>query len=169
MSGLDGSMHLLASTPIEPATATHVDHATGEPVSHVAHAPSAVDMPLAGLRLLLVEDEFVLAVGVSDTLGDLGADVVGPIASVTDALALLETLPEIDGAVLDVNLGHEAVYPVADALLARGLPFIFATANDPDHLPERFRGIRVCRKPFDASTFREAVETLRPHSRAATS
>lgn len=116
--------------------------------------------PLAGRRLLLVEDEYVLAVGLSDTLGDLGAEVVGPVASVADALALLETLPELDAAVLDVNLGREVVYPVADALLARGLPFLFATANDPAALPAHYGRVPVCRKPFDLATLRSALGAL---------
>lgn len=116
---------------------------------------------IEGLRLLLVEDEFVLALGLSDTLGDMGALVVGPVATVEDALALVERMPEIDGAILDVNLGHEVAYPVADALLARGIPFLFATANDRTRLPERFAGIAVCHKPFDVAAFREAVGALR--------
>ncbi|GAB2508412.1 response regulator [Lysobacter humi (ex Lee et al. 2017)] len=164
MSGLDGAVHLTASASAEPAAAADAILSAGETPAQAAPAASASDLPLRGLRLLLVEDEFVLAVGLSDTLGDLGAEVVGPIASVADALALLETLPEIDGAVLDVNLGRETVYPVADALLARGLPFVFATANDPERLPERFRDVRVCRKPFDAATFLNAVQGLQPRN-----
>lgn len=163
MSGLDGVLHPGATSMSAEA---HVEPAHGEPSIQVPAAP-ATDAPLAGLRLLLVEDEFVLAVGLSDTLGDLGADVVGPVASVADALALLETLPEIDGAVLDVNLGREAVYPVADALLARGLPFVFATASDPERLPERFRAVRVCRKPFDLRELHATVGLLRATRSAA--
>lgn len=115
---------------------------------------------LHGLRLLLVEDEFVLALGLSDTLGDLGAVVLGPVATVDDALVLIERVPEIDGAILDVNLGREVVYPVADALLARGIPFLFATANPRANLPERFAHVRICQKPFDAAAFRDAVAAL---------
>ena len=114
-----------------------------------------------GLKLLLVEDEYVLALGLSDALADLGAVVVGPVATVEDALALVERVPEIDGAVLDVNLGQEVAYPVADALRARGIPFFFATANDRASLPERFADIAVCGKPFRVDTFRDAVTALR--------
>ncbi|WP_133499168.1 response regulator [Cognatilysobacter terrigena] len=116
---------------------------------------------IEGLRLLLVEDEYVLAIGLADALGDLGAVVVGPVTTVEDALALVERVPEIDAAVLDVNLGHQVVYPVADALLARGIPFLFATANEPSKLPERFARVPVCRKPFDVRQFRDAVLHLR--------
>ena len=114
-----------------------------------------------GLRLLLVEDEFVLALGLADSLADLGAVVVGPVATVEDALTLVQRVPEIDGAVLDVNLGHEVAYPVADALLARGIPFLFATANDRACLPERFAQVPLCRKPFRVDAFRDAVAALR--------
>jgi len=113
-----------------------------------------------GLKLLLVEDEFVLALGLSDALADLGAVVVGPVATVDDALALVQRVPEIDGAVLDVNLGQEVAYPVADALLARGIPFFFATANERTALPERFAQVAICRKPFGVDAFRDAVAGL---------
>lgn len=115
---------------------------------------------IEGRRLLLVEDEYVLALGLADTLGDMGADVLGPVASVADALKLVESLPEIDAAVLDVNLGNEEVYPVADALAARGVPFLFATANARASLPERFAQVEICQKPFDADCFRKALLRL---------
>lgn len=117
---------------------------------------------IEGLRLLLVEDEYVLALGVADVLGDLGAVVLGPVATVEDALALVERMPEIDGAVLDVNLGREVAYPVADALRARGIAFLFATANGRAHLPERFAQVPLCEKPFAVDAFRDAVAALRP-------
>lgn len=116
---------------------------------------------IKGLRILLVEDELVLALGVADTLGDLGAVVVGPVATVEDALALVERVPEIDCAVLDVNLGREVAYPVADSLAARGIPFLFATANLRAHLPERFAQAPLCAKPFQPAAFRDAVAALR--------
>ncbi|TBR13127.1 MAG: response regulator [Lysobacter sp.] len=115
---------------------------------------------IQGLRLLLVEDEFVLALGLTDTLGDLGAEVLGPVATVGDAMALIESMPEIDAAILDVNLGTEVVYPVADALIARSVPFFFSTANAHVVLPPRFAHIGVCRKPFAAAEFRAALDGL---------
>ncbi|HEY4555048.1 MAG TPA: response regulator [Lysobacter sp.] len=121
-----------------------------------------MEQTLKGLRLLLVEDEFVLALGLADLLEDLGAIVLGPVASVDDALALLREVPEIDAAVLDVNVGSELVYPVADALLARNVPFFFSTAQEPARMPERFRSVPLCPKPFDAQRFRDALAHLRP-------
>ena len=116
---------------------------------------------LHGLHLLLVEDEYLLALGLADAASDLGAEVFGPVASVQDALALVQKLPELDAAVLDINLGDTTIYPVADALRARGVPFFFSTASEPVHLPERFRDVPVCRKPFDVAVFRAALGQLR--------
>ncbi|TZF89867.1 response regulator [Lysobacter lacus] len=116
---------------------------------------------IEGLKVLLVEDEYVLALGLTDALADLGAVVIGPVATVEDALALVERMPEIDAAVLDVNLGREVVYPVADSLAARGIPFLFATANERADLPERFAHVPVCAKPFHVEAFRDAVAALR--------
>lgn len=121
-----------------------------------------MDDTLNGLRLLLVEDEYVLALGLAVLLEDLGANVLGPVASVEDALALVRDVPEIDAAILDVNVGSELVYPVADALLARGVPFFFSTAQDPALMPERFHGMPLCPKPFDAQRFRAALAHLQP-------
>ena len=116
---------------------------------------------LRGLHLLLVEDEFLLALGLAEAATDLGAEVFGPVASVDDALALIDQLPELDAAILDVNLGNATIFPVADALWARGVPFVFSTAADITALPERFRGVPVCRKPFDFATFQAVLGGLR--------
>lgn len=119
------------------------------------------DDDIRGLRLLLVEDEYVLALCLADLLEDLGADVLGPVASVADALDLIDKAPEIDGAILDINLGGEVVFPVADRLLARQVPFAFASAHDPHLMPARFRDVTLCSKPIDERAVRAAVERLR--------
>lgn len=113
-----------------------------------------------GLRLLLVEDEYVLGWYMSRMLEELGAHVVGPVASVSDALMLLDHAPEIDAAILDVNLGEEAVFPVADALRREHVPFLFASAYDPAQMPERFRDVQLCPKPIDPGTMRNALSRL---------
>jgi CheY-like chemotaxis protein len=116
---------------------------------------------LRGLHLLLVEDEYLLALGLAEVASDLGAEVFGPVASVEDALALVDKLPELDAAILDINLGDATIFPVADALRARGVPFVFSTASDRAALPERFRDVPVCCKPFDFATFRATLGQLR--------
>jgi CheY-like chemotaxis protein len=81
---------------------------------------------LKGKRILVVEDEALIAVMVEDMLTDMGSVVVGPAATIEQALALARS-EEIDGAVLDVNVRGERIDPVADALSARGVPMLFAT------------------------------------------
>lgn len=119
------------------------------------------DPAIEGLKLLVVEDEYLLALYLSDVLGDLGAEVLGPVACVADALALIEPAPGIDAAILDVNLAGEAVFPVADRLSAQGVPFAFASGYDPDLMPPRFRDVDVCQKPIDADAVRGAIVRLR--------
>jgi CheY-like chemotaxis protein len=81
---------------------------------------------LKGKRILVVEDEALIAVMVEDMLTEMGSVVVGPAATIEEALALART-ETIDGAVLDVNVRGERIDPVADALLERGVPMLFAT------------------------------------------
>jgi CheY-like chemotaxis protein len=81
---------------------------------------------LKGKRILVVEDEALIAVMVEDMLTDMGSVVVGPAATIEQALALARK-EELDGAVLDVNVRGERIDPVADALSARGVPVLFAT------------------------------------------
>lgn len=119
------------------------------------------DTDFEGLRLLLVEDEYLFALCLAEMLEDLGAQVLGPVASVSDALDLIDKAPEIDAAILDVNVAGETIFPVADRLRARHVPFAFASGYDPDLLPPRFSDVTICRKPIDASAVRAALAQLR--------
>jgi PAS domain S-box-containing protein len=114
---------------------------------------------LAGRRILLVEDEALVAWALEDMLVELGCTVVGPAARVNQALVLVEGQP-LDAAVLDVNLNGEKCYPVAEALTARGVPFIFSTAYNKDSLQKNYLGSPVLQKPFELSTFSNALEEL---------
>ncbi|KTS10769.1 hypothetical protein SB2_12160 [Methylobacterium radiotolerans] len=85
--------------------------------------------PLDGRRILIVEDEYLIAMQVKRWLLAAGAEVVGPVPSVEQALDLIEE-GGLDAAVLDVNLGNgRTVYPVADKLSALGVPYLFATGD----------------------------------------
>jgi CheY-like chemotaxis protein len=85
--------------------------------------------PLYGRRILIVEDEYLIAMQVKRWLLAAGAEVVGPVSSVEQALDLIEG-DRLDAAVLDVNLGNGGtVYPVADKLSALGVPYLFATGD----------------------------------------
>src|SRR5918997_490361 len=80
-----------------------------------------------------------------------GVRVVGPVGSVDEALALVEAEGRFDGAVLDLNLGNDRAYPVADALLARGVPFVFATGYGREVIPAAYAEVPRCEKPIEMS------------------
>ena len=112
---------------------------------------------LDGLRLLVVEDEALIAILIEDVLLDLGCVVVGPAGSVAQALALLDR-DTVDGAVLDVNLGaDERSYAIAEALGARGIPFIFVTGYGDEGVDPRYAAVEVLQKPFDPRTLERSV------------
>ena len=108
--------------------------------------------PLTGLRLLLVEDEALIAIEMEDLIGALGAEVVGPFSRVRDARDALGHGP-IHGAVLDIHLNGETSFALADALLDRATPVIFVTGDAEDSLPKKYRRLPRLRKPLDDAEF----------------
>jgi DNA-binding response OmpR family regulator len=118
--------------------------------------------------ILIVEDEPILALEIQEIVAGAGYTVSGPYRTVAKARMCLEHEP-IDGALLDVNLeGGELVYPLADALAARGTPFIFATGNGR-WVERRFAHVPVVHKPYRPSEILGALRrvlhwssTLRP-------
>jgi len=107
---------------------------------------------LPGRRILVVEDEPLLAMMIEDLLSEIGCVVVGPASHLGAGLALASEA-ELDGALLDVNLGSEAVYPVADALRRRGVPFVFVTGYGRHGLDTPYAAHPTIQKPFKPSTF----------------
>lgn len=120
------------------------------------------DLSLAGRRILVVEDEYLVATALAEELADLGVDVVGPAPSVSRALALIHRTPDLDLALLDVNLGGEAVYPVADALSDRGVPIVLVTGYDRDAMPERYQDATTLQKPIGSRAVLEALRQRLP-------
>jgi CheY-like chemotaxis protein len=121
---------------------------------------------LAGRRILVVEDEVILAWALQDMLGGYGCVVVGPAAGVADALALIER-ETIDAAVLDVNLNREKCYPVADALVQKGIPFVFSTAYSAESIEEGYRRHPSIQKPHSAPELADMLSSLLPDLPAA--
>lgn len=107
-------------------------------------------------RILVVEDEAIVAMLLEDMLAELGYEVVGPVTRLERALDLARGAA-IDAAVLDVNLNGRDTYAVADALSARAIPFVFATGYGARELAERFRGTPVTQKPFQRDDLERAL------------
>ncbi len=114
---------------------------------------------LTGRRILVVEDTYFIADDVAQALRSAGATVVGPAPDRERAMALLAS-EQVDAAVLDINLGGALVFPLADALLARGLPFLFATGYDGESLPPRYADAARISKPVVAPMLTRALATL---------
>ncbi len=104
---------------------------------------------LHGTRVFVAEDEILVAMLIEDILSDSGCQVIGPFASVTDALAAAART-DADIAVLDVNLRGEKIYPVAERLAARGIPFFLLTGYGRDAVPADRPDWVACSKPFRA-------------------
>ncbi len=115
--------------------------------------------PASGRRILVVEDEVMVAWTLEDMLADLGCEVVGPAARVDQALAMIEA-EAVDAVVLDVNLNGEKSYPVADALAARGVPFVFSTGYDKDSLLDDYRSVPVLQKPYQPTELIDELAKL---------
>jgi CheY-like chemotaxis protein len=122
-------------------------------------------LALKGKRVLVVEDEFFIADEIALLLQQLGAEVVGPISTLEAVLKLLERDgPPLDFAILDIKLRGAEVYPAADILSARGVPFVFSTGYDNKVLPPRFADVGVWSKPVDSARLRMSIEVQRPAS-----
>ena len=111
--------------------------------------PSGSDRPLAGIRVLLVEDETLVAMLLEDMIAELGGTVIASASRVSRALEVVkDNGTSLDLAVLDVNLGGEEAFPVAAALAERGVPFAFSTGYGNSGLPDLWRSRPTLQKPF---------------------
>jgi CheY-like chemotaxis protein len=111
------------------------------------------------LRILIVEDEMLVAMNIEDMLLDLGHEVVGIASRLEPALALAHD-GAFDVAMLDVNLAGERSFPVADVLAERGIPFVFATGYGLQGIEPGYRDRPVLQKPFRAQQLAEAIMAL---------
>lgn len=125
-----------------------------------SHGPNA----LMGQKVLLVEDDYFIAVEMQRMLSRSGAEVLGPVASVHKALALIAASSQIDTAVLDVNLRDIMVFPVADALTSRGVPFIFATGYEGTVIPPCYRHVQRCEKPVELDALVRVLLEVKGHN-----
>jgi CheY-like chemotaxis protein len=114
----------------------------------------------SGFRILVVEDELLIALALEDILLSLDCEVVGPLGNVEEALDIVRS-ETFDGALLDVNVRGQLVYPVAEALMARNVPVIFCSGySDTAIMPARFRDLPQVAKPYDDRVLLRAMETV---------
>jgi len=114
----------------------------------------------AGCRVLLVEDEAMLRMLLEDMVEDLGYELAGSAGSLDEATRLVATLPRIEAAIIDVNLGGVVSFPVADELRARQVPFLFSTGYGAEGIPERFRDVQLLGKPYRREDIHQALAGL---------
>jgi CheY-like chemotaxis protein len=112
-----------------------------------------------GRRILVVEDELMIRMMLQDMLDELGYVVAAEAARVEEALEAAQTT-QFDAAILDVNLNGQTIVPVADALAARGTPFVFATGYGELALPDAYRDRPTLKKPFQVHGLGETLETV---------
>jgi CheY-like chemotaxis protein len=137
-----------ASTLAGPATMENSSRMTG---------PTAT----TAKRVLVVEDEMLIGMLLEDMLADLGHQVAAVVPRLKDALAAVDR-ETYDLAILDVHLQGESAFPVAEALIAKGMPFVFATGYGERGLPETYRGRPVLQKPFAKDDLERVLKTLCP-------
>jgi CheY-like chemotaxis protein len=109
-------------------------------------------------RILVVDDEPLIALMAEDWLRELGHEIVGPAHDLATALGLARE--ECDAAIIDVTLGKDSGYEIADLLAAKGTPFIFATGHSLPAKDSRYNAVATLTKPFEFEAFQRAVQAM---------
>jgi CheY-like chemotaxis protein len=110
-------------------------------------------------RILVVEDEYLIRMLLEDMLSDIGHSVTAAVGTIAEAKELAAN-GEFDCAVLDVNLDGQEIFPVADILIKRGMPFVFVTGYGEGSLPETYRGRPALQKPFQSERLEQTLASL---------
>lgn len=116
-------------------------------------------MTLAGKRILIVEDEYMIAVDLKRELLRQGAEVVGPTGDLEEGLELADG-QRLDAALLDLNLEGDWSYPIADRLDGAGVPYLFVTGYDPWALPDAYADKPAIAKPYALTAVVDRIATL---------
>jgi DNA-binding LytR/AlgR family response regulator len=115
---------------------------------------------LRNFTILVVEDEYLLATDLCAELASQEAEIIGPAATVEQGLNLSRTNERLSAAILDVNLRGEQVFALADELLARNIPVIFATGYDASVIPAQYVQVPRIEKPLEISKILEALKRV---------
>ena len=154
-----GSLHCTLHMPAEhfsPPTALPLSSVKEVEAESAREALSREDSPIRNRRVLLVEDEPLVAMMMARLIGELGGEVIGPFGTLEEAVA---GLPDrINAALLDVNVGGVLVYPLADRLVARGVPITFLTGYDARSIDRRFAEFGVLAKPIEEPELLSALK-----------
>jgi CheY-like chemotaxis protein len=125
-------------------------------------ATSASSAPLAGRRLLVIEDEYFIADDIARALAGLGAEIIGPLPDLADAEGLVKRGEAIDAALLDISIRNQMVFPLARLLRARNVPFVFTTGCDKSSVIAEFQDVQLWEKPLNIPRLaRSLAEMLR--------
>jgi two-component sensor histidine kinase/two-component SAPR family response regulator len=122
-------------------------------------AANTLSRSLAGKRLLMVEDEFLVGMMAKKLLESFGATVLGPYARLADGLAAAKS-ERFDGALLDFNLAGELAEPLADFLIAHGVPFVFLTGYQRDSIDRRYANVPLLQKPIEPESLERVLVSL---------
>jgi PAS domain S-box-containing protein len=144
------------STVLNPIGTVRLPSLTSKPADR---GPSRKVDLLNGIRVLIVEDEALLALEIQELLQSAGSTVIGTFSDLARAEQAARR-EAIDVAVLDTNLNGEMVYPLADDLVVRGIPFVFVTGYGTSNLPERFRSMPQVAKPFDPESLTDELQRM---------
>lgn len=147
--------------PFEPVQRTGfaMCAAMTEDSARMSEASQSVGSDTAKRRILVVEDEMLIGMLLEDMLADLGHEVAAIVPRLKEALAAVER-ETFDLAILDVHLHGESAFPVAEALIAKGRPFVFATGYGERGLPDTYRGRPVLQKPFAKDDLERVLKSL---------
>lgn len=115
---------------------------------------------LNGVKVFVVEDESLVAMQLEDMLDDLGCLVVGTAMRVSGAHRLIDSGIEIDVAILDVNIGGETVYPVAERMREAGIPIVFATGYGRCGVEERWHDCPILQKPYTIQQIEASIDQV---------
>lgn len=136
-----------------------IPSASSTPSIDQSNMPTAPEVPPAR-RILVVEDEMLIGMLLEDMLTDMGHVVVGIVPRVNEALTAVQK-EGFDLAILDVHLNGQAVFPVAEALIERGIPFVFSTGYGERGLPDQYRGRPILQKPFAKDDLEKTLTALK--------
>jgi PAS domain S-box-containing protein len=165
---LPQGLHCTLTVPISDKPAEPERNAIARASAH-ENKGGAQPSVVVGKRVLLVEDEMLVAMMMKDMLTDLGFSVVGPFSRIAEALPVAKS-DDLEAAVLDINLNGELVYPVAEALVTRGVPVVFVTGYGAESIDDRFAEVPVLQKPIERQVLEsffavKANSSLRPDLR----